>query len=233
MALGQAQAILDNAHGAFISMDQEGRIVYWNASAEGVFGFTSAEAVGQMVAETIIPERYRDAHRRGLPWTERVLAVRLHEGAELVNVHSPTSAKPDLVKVRTHEAIYRHLTTRATAGRAQILCGDLNTPRKELADGGAWTFARDRYGRLRADRGERWERAELSLIRGLEPYGFHDALLCKRDELSWEWPRWGGGYRLDHLLLRECTGVGESYYEHLWRHEGLSDHSALVAHLEI
>ncbi len=66
MALGQAQAILDNAYGAFISMDQEGRIVYWNARAEEVFGVTSAEAVGQMVAETIIPERYRDAHRRGL-----------------------------------------------------------------------------------------------------------------------------------------------------------------------
>jgi exonuclease III len=168
-----------------------------------------------------------------LPWPERVLAVRLHEGTELVNVHSPTSTKPDLVKVRTHEAIYRHLTRRANAGQAQILCGDLNTPRKELADGGVWTFARDRYGRLRADRGERWDRAELSLIRGLESCGFHDALLCKRGEFSWEWPRWGGGYRLDHLLLRECTGVCECYYEHQWRKEGLSDHSALIGNLEI
>jgi PAS domain S-box-containing protein len=66
MALGQAQAILDVAHNAFISMDEEGRIVYWNARAEEVFGFTRTEALGQTVVETIIPERYRDAHRRGL-----------------------------------------------------------------------------------------------------------------------------------------------------------------------
>jgi hypothetical protein len=77
----------------------------------------------------------------------------------LVNVHSPTSAKPDLVKIHAHEAIYRHLTRRPTAGRAQILCGDLNILRKVLADGSAWTFARDRYGRLRAEGGGgRWDR---------------------------------------------------------------------------
>ena len=63
-----------------------------------------------------------------------------------------------------------------------------------------WTFARDRYGRLRADRGERWDEAELALIRGLEPHGFRDAVRTLHGyaerEPSWEWPRWGGGDRL-------------------------------------
>jgi hypothetical protein len=87
-------------------------------------------------------------------------------------VHSPISPKPGLAKVLTHEAVRAHLSR----GRGpRLVCGDLNTPRREHPDGRVWTFARDRYGRLRADRGERWEAAELALIKGLEDDGFRDA----------------------------------------------------------
>lgn len=167
----------------------------------------------------------------GIPWPERAVAVVMTDGVEIVNLHSPISPKPDLAKVRTHEAVHAHLADSA-ATHARILCGDLNTPRKEHADGRVWTFARDRHGRLRADRGERWDRAELALIRGLEPYGFRDAFRSlhgsERKELSWEWPRWGGGYRLDHLLVSAQVEIEDCHYEHGWRKEGLSDHSALV-----
>ena len=72
-------------------------------------------------------------------------------------MHSPISPKPGLAKVLTHEAVYRHLRP----GRGpRVICGDLNTPRREHADGSVWTFARDRYGRLRPERGERWDAAE-------------------------------------------------------------------------
>jgi exonuclease III len=167
----------------------------------------------------------------GVPWPERVLAVHLSDGTEIVNVHSPISPKPDLAKVRTHEAVHRHLADQP-AGHARILCGDLNTPRAEHADGSVWTFARDRYGHLRPDRGERWDQAELALIRGLEPYGYRDAFRLLHpdafDEISWGWARWDGGYRLDHLI---CSGlaVETCHYEHSWREDGFSDHSALVA----
>jgi endonuclease/exonuclease/phosphatase family metal-dependent hydrolase len=50
-------------------------------------------------------------------------------------------------------------------------------------------------------------------------------------ELSWEWPRWGGGYRLDHLIVSEEVEVSRVDYLHEWRREGLSDHSPLVAEL--
>jgi exonuclease III len=169
----------------------------------------------------------------GVPWPERVLAVHVSDGTEIVNVHSPISSKPDLVKIRTHEAVYEHLADRSS-GHARILCGDLNTPRKEHADGSIWTFARARYGRLRPERGERWDQAELALIRGLEAYGYCDAfrLLHPRalDEISWGWARWNGGYRLDHLITSGLT-VEECHYEHSFREDGLSDHSALVAKL--
>jgi exonuclease III len=169
----------------------------------------------------------------GVPWSERVLAVRLAGGLEVTNVHSPISPAPGLAKVLTHEAIYHHLARRPRHPR--ILCGDLNTPRREHADGTVWTFARDRYGRLRPDRGERWDAAELLLIRGLERYGFRDAFRAlhghEQREISWSWARWPGGYRLDHLLVARLDAA-ECRYEHSWREEGLSDHSPLLARLE-
>ncbi len=167
----------------------------------------------------------------GLPWPERVLATRL-AGLEVVDVHSPISPKPGLAKVLTHEAVHAHLRT---ARGPRLVCGDLNTPRREHADGRVWTFARDRYGRLRAERGERWDAAELALIKGLEDCGFRDAFRAlhglEQREPSWVWQRSGGGYRLDHLIVSSEVEVPVCGYLHGWRDEGLSDHSPLVAHI--
>lgn len=66
MDLGRAQQILDTAHNAFVSMDQDGMIAYWNPRAEEMFGFSREEAIGRPLAETIIPARFREAHWRGL-----------------------------------------------------------------------------------------------------------------------------------------------------------------------
>jgi exonuclease III len=169
-----------------------------------------------------------------VPWPERVLAVRAGP-LEVVNVHSPISPKPGLSKVRTHEAVFKHL--RSGTG-PRVVLGDLNTPRREHPDGSVWTFARDRNGRLRPERGERWDAAESALIRGLEPDGFRDAFRelhgFDSKEPTWEWPRWGGGYRLDHLIASAEVEVTECTYRHDWRRdEKLSDHSALVARLRI
>jgi exonuclease III len=169
-----------------------------------------------------------------VPWPERVLAARAGP-LEIVNVHSPISPKPGLVKVLTHEAVFRHV---AAGSGPRIVLGDLNTPRKELPDGSVWTFARDRRGRLREDRGERWDAAETALIRGLAGRGFRDAFRelngFDHKEPSWEWPRSGGGYRLDHLIASPEVTVIACSYHHDWRRaDRLSDHSALVAELSV
>jgi exonuclease III len=172
-----------------------------------------------------------------VPWPERVLAARLDGGGgvEVVNVHSPISPKPGLAKVLTHEAVFRHLA--AGADRPRLVCGDLNTPRREHPDGSVWTFARTRNGVLRRERGARWDAAESALIRGLEVAGFRDAFRERHGhtvkEVSWAWPR-GGGYRLDHLIVSEQIDVIECGYRHEWRTElKLSDHSPLVAELTV
>ena len=129
---------------------------------------TVREGSRPLAVLTASPEPVEASPVADVPWPERVLAGRAGP-LEVVNVHSPISPKPGLAKVLTHEAVFQHL--RGGAG-PRVVIGDLNTPRKEHPDGSVWTFARDRYGRLRPDRGERWDAAESALIRGLEAHGF-------------------------------------------------------------
>jgi PAS domain S-box-containing protein len=56
LVLGAADAI--------IVCDAPGAIVFWNRSAERVFGFTEAEALGQSL-DLIIPQRQRERHWEG------------------------------------------------------------------------------------------------------------------------------------------------------------------------
>ena len=60
------RAVLEGAHEAFIAMDARGVIIDWNPAAEATFGWSRREAVGRVLAATIVPARYRDSHRRGL-----------------------------------------------------------------------------------------------------------------------------------------------------------------------
>jgi PAS domain S-box-containing protein len=65
-------AVLDTALDAVIRMDSHGVITGWNAQAGATFGWAPAEAIGRLLADTIIPPQYRESHRRGL---ERFLAT--------------------------------------------------------------------------------------------------------------------------------------------------------------
>lgn len=165
----------------------------------------------------------------GVPWPERVLCCTAGD-VEIVNVHSPIAPAPDLAKLRTHEAVAAYLAS-ASPPHPRILCGDLNTPRRELADGEVLTFACDSAGRLRPERGERWDQAERSLVHGLRELGWVDAFRALHGygerEASWTFPEDRGGWRLDHVLMDGLRPVA-SAYAHDWRRSGLSDHSALV-----
>jgi len=189
--------------------------------------------LGVLVAARARLEVVRSANP---PWPERLLSVRLDGRLpiELHNLHSPISQKPDRVKLRTHRALHGYL--RGALDRPHVLVGDLNTPRRERADGTTWSFARDSRGRMRLDRGQEWEDAELALLRGLEGRGFRDLYRelhgYGRKEISWSYPRGRGGYRLDHLVASAQLRAPVCEYLHEARLAGLSDHSPLYAELE-
>jgi exonuclease III len=168
-----------------------------------------------------------------VPWPERLLCCGLRD-VEIVNLHSPISPAPELAKVRTHEAVAAYLAA-TPPGALRVLCGDLNTPRRELSDGDVLTFAHDSAGRLRPERGERWDRAERALVHGLREQGWVDAFRALHGygerEASWRFPQDRGGWRLDHVLVHALRPVATAY-AHDWRRSGLSDHSALVVDLD-
>ncbi len=58
--------MLDTALDAVIVMNDDGHVVGWNDNAERTFGWTAEEAIGRRLSDLIIPDRYREAHERGL-----------------------------------------------------------------------------------------------------------------------------------------------------------------------
>jgi PAS domain S-box-containing protein len=95
--------VLDTALDAVVVMKRDGTVAAWNRVAEATFGWTAGEAVGRLMADLIIPERYREPHCRGLArynetGEERVLNRRIEiaalrsDGAEIPIELSITTA---------------------------------------------------------------------------------------------------------------------------------------------
>ena len=68
LAAGDAikSAMLSTALDAIVTIDEEGNVHDFNAASEKLFGYSRDEAVGQDMAELIVPEKFREAHREGI-----------------------------------------------------------------------------------------------------------------------------------------------------------------------
>jgi exodeoxyribonuclease-3 len=143
-----------------------------------------------------------------MPWEESALCAiaEAHIGdVESFAVHVPNAAngwvKPDSLR-----AIRDGL--RQAGPGTRVLCGDLDTPRRETPNGTIVSFARDSRGRLGPERGAEWDGAELGVVPGLRDLGYQDAFRSLHGygarEPSWTWrqfARHGGDYRLDHIFV--------------------------------
>ena len=175
-----------------------------------------------------------------VPWPETAIAAVASSPAtgsvEFHCVHVPNAAN-GWVKVRTLEAIRGGLAGAPQGPR--VLCGDFNTPRRELPDGEVISFARDSRRRLRPERGTEWDDAELGVVPRLRELGYRDAFRAlhgyAKREPSWTWRRIAGhdgGWRLDHLFASDELCPTAATYHHAWRDQGLSDHAALEVDLQ-
>jgi PAS domain S-box-containing protein len=72
MDADQLRAVLDHSLAAFLSTDADGRITFWNARAQEMFGLPREQALGRSVADVVLHERHREAFER---------AVRTGEGS--------------------------------------------------------------------------------------------------------------------------------------------------------
>jgi PAS domain S-box-containing protein len=62
----RTRLIVESALDAVITIDQEGRVTGWNPQAAVTFGWSSAEVLGRTLADIVIPEGMREAHRTGM-----------------------------------------------------------------------------------------------------------------------------------------------------------------------
>ena len=61
----QFRSVVETAIDAIITVDIGGKIIFWNQKAERMFGFSANEVIGHPVA-LIMPERFREEHKKGL-----------------------------------------------------------------------------------------------------------------------------------------------------------------------
>jgi exodeoxyribonuclease III len=175
-------------------------------------------------------------HPLSVPWPETALGGVCETArgpVEIFCLHVPNAAN-GCVKPQTLRGIRRGVDVAGPGAR--VVCGDLNTPRRELPTGEVISFARDRRGRLRSDRGAEWDAAELGVVPGLEDLGYRDVYRAlhgyAHPEPSWTWQRiagHSGGWRIDHIFASAELRAISCLYHHAWRDDGLSDHSALEA----
>ena len=58
--------IIDVALDCIVGMNHEGQIILWNPTAERTFGYTAEQAIGQELADLIIPTSLHERHRHAL-----------------------------------------------------------------------------------------------------------------------------------------------------------------------
>lgn len=74
-----SRTLIERGPDAVLYAGRDGRIVYWNAGAERIFGFTAADALGQPL-DIIIPENLRKRHGEGFDETMRTGKTRYGAG---------------------------------------------------------------------------------------------------------------------------------------------------------
>ena len=88
------RSIVESSFDAIVSIDAQGLITEFNVAAESMFGRSRVSVLGRELAETIIPERLRDAHRLGLARQTEPGALIARRRVELAGLRADGSEFP-------------------------------------------------------------------------------------------------------------------------------------------
>lgn len=102
------QLLVESAVDAIVSADERGIITGWDGRAEAIFGWTREEAVGCSLAETVIPERFYEAHARAYHNLASTGMSQVQWPLELVGRHKNGSEFP-VELVVSHAQLDGHL----------------------------------------------------------------------------------------------------------------------------
>jgi PAS domain S-box-containing protein len=122
--------IIETSLEAVITMDADGSITGWNPQAERVFGWAPQEVLGRSLGDTIVPERNREEHRRGIQHflatgvgpvlNQRIEVMALHRNGREFPVELTISAA-QLGSTVLFSGFVRDLTDRKRAERRQAV----------------------------------------------------------------------------------------------------------------
>jgi PAS domain S-box-containing protein len=122
------ERVIENAHEAFISIDEDGRIVGWNREAERTFGWSREAVLGERLRDRLIPAQYRDRHDAGLRrflasgegplLNKRIEITALHRSGREIPVEMTISAVEDAGRWSFH-AFVHDISERRRAGELQ------------------------------------------------------------------------------------------------------------------
>lgn len=116
--------IAASARDAIVMVDDEAKISFWNKAAEQIFGFTAKEAIGQLLHELIVSERFRQDSVKGFEKFKKTgqgliigkiieMPALRKSGEEFVAEHSISAIK---IKNKWHAiAIIKDITERKNA----------------------------------------------------------------------------------------------------------------------
>ncbi len=188
-----------------------------------------------------------DPYRINIPFPERVLSIKLqeeYEGVEIYTTHVPPGSSNGVIKVEHFEGLHAYLKTNKSQ---KILTGDFNSPKAELANGEVITWGQkiNASGKVRIAinpkwkhqcSGERWDLAERSIIESHSEIKLKDVFRSLKgyadDSGSW-FTNKGVGRRYDHIFCSNNFHIKSCSYKQKPRLIKLSDHSPIVAELEI
>lgn len=91
----RVSGIVNAAMDGIISMDQQGMVTEFNPAAQQIFGYSREAALGQSVADLIVPPELREQHRQGLArYLETGQASVLNQRLELTAMRADGSTLP-------------------------------------------------------------------------------------------------------------------------------------------
>lgn len=212
--------------------------------ADSFDGMDAALLTGRRTRGVLVASRWAFAVTPpafDVPWHERVQSVTIHSpfgSVALHNVYIPTGGARDPAdrwrKIETLEGLYAGLS--CPCPHYRILCGDLNAPQHETADGEVITFGqalrRGGQAGMIGAWGARWDRGERLLLTGLAEHDLVDVFRALHgygvEAFSW-YPSRGHGFRLDHVFASRGLNPVTCVYLDGFRTGGLSDHAAMLA----
>ena len=199
--------------------------------APSSFSPTGPRRYGLVLASRL-PLVTHDPERFPVPWQERVLSATIdvpNGCVEITTTHVPPGSSNGWIKIEHLEGL--RLAFAASGSTLRLLCGDFNTPRRELPTGEVITFGQTEAGRLNRARGARWDAVERDILLGLADLGMPDVFRAlygyQPQPASWILKRGDARFprRFDHVFADPSLRPTAFTYVHELRESGLSDHS--------